>query len=1295
MASRQTGNNEYEGIDTPKTDIRNNEISGIVLHKETRRPLKNLLIVAFDLDPKRFNPDGDEIRVNTDPQSALNDPATFKVTQRGQLPNGVPGDRLGSVLTDKNGQFKINYDDEAFQIRRKSLEALLTEQKGQLRTFNHEYDKILQALAEKPELRPDLFLVVLVAEESGQSEFDNVLFRSNWARINAGRIENYIIEISSKELISKEIPIPKASSASESVDAKIAKVRKKRENERYFRLEMTKVHKDFDLKDQAEKEDVRGLVKKALIQDIGDFGANSKFVRFVQDGETIEAAQKDVYWNGVNQFHKVIKSQNDETLPGEGVKISLFLTDQEKKDLNLEATRFTHVDGDDYFRLDDEAAIRALLFKKEDDGGINSILFSENPISKYCLERSKEAKCAKDFLADPPPVAPQPPEGVPAPATTTQTADIPELIDKVLFSKGSTIFDDDEDRSKRPDAASVQASVDSFALQKGPADATAFYDFNSLQIAFSHVWKQLVDQTVVNLSEQAHFGLQNTGKKSFIPPLAGAATLYKMGFIQAIATAQAQQDPIPVSVIKNFDVHVLEYEALSNTQKDELNRIAEEIDKLKENPIEQITGPSTFSGFSIGKGIELSPNMTYVDHSDNIESLYDQGEMILENIRINMPNSTNSILKELQDRLQSKYEYTVFAADKDYHSVNFGLMNTFRQKWEPISYQAGKLAKTIPMAPKEERKYSVKMTRKLKTSEKQAQKFNSAIDSEFNLTSRAESEIVSKAQKKSDFELNAHAQYGQSWAKLGLGKDASKDSSEAKKSFRESVIKSAQEFKDEWSLTVETEESFDSEQTESGTIVNPNDELSVTYLFYQLQRRYRVSEQLYRTMPVVLVALDVPSPHEITEGWVIANDWIINRALLDDSFRDALELLAKESIGADFALRELRKSMREQRRLVRTLEKEFAKLERDVANKYSTLQESVDERIDEEHDKRFFKRRLWHWVLRGGTNPGEAPDPEMAKALEQAAADDHQYAVEQAKQLSMAVQRESNAMRSITRDYNKTMKQHLNALLAVKRLLTHIRENILYYMQAIWSMEVPDQRFMRLYKVKVPSFEVERTCTIAEKAADDIFGHFRKDGKKKYDAWIHGTVKEQNGVPDIEYKSLVEVADLDTVLGYKGNYIMFPLKKHNALTELMAAPYVDEAFGAMDPDQLSNVNLEELSRYICCLHEEDPEQFEALKPVLNEWLKQLLADPLRNGDEVIVPTDSLFIEMLPSDKSLLEDFKLKHRQMDVMKVRAEVRQMELENLRYAARLLADDFDDPEVDKKVVVHGGSNVIVGDE
>jgi hypothetical protein len=66
-------------------------------------------------------------------------------------------------------------------------------------------------------------------------------------------------------------------------------------------------------------------------------------------------------------------------------------------------------------------------------------------------------------------------------------------------------------------------------------------------------------------------------------------------------------------------------------------------------------------------------------------------------------------------------------------------------------------------------------------------------------------------------------------------------------------------------------------------------------------------------MPVVLVAQPVPKPHHITEAWVIANDWILNRFLLDDSFTPALNYLANKSVGDDFALRELRKNLRQHR----------------------------------------------------------------------------------------------------------------------------------------------------------------------------------------------------------------------------------------------------------------------------------------------------------------------------------------------------------------------------------------------
>jgi hypothetical protein len=115
------------------------------------------------------------------------------------------------------------------------------------------------------------------------------------------------------------------------------------------------------------------------------------------------------------------------------------------------------------------------------------------------------------------------------------------------------------------------------------------------------------------------------------------------------------------------------------------------------------------------------------------------------------------------------------------------------------------------------------------------------------------------------------------------------------------------------------------------------------------------------------------------------------------------------------------------------------------------------------------------------------------------------------------------------------------------------------------------------------------------------------------------------------------------------------------------------------------------------LHDRDPDLFEELKPILNRWFGQLLADPLRNGDEIIVPTGSLYIESLPAAHPVLEDFKLKHRELDVFKVQAEVRKMEFENIRYAARLLAKEREDPDVEKKVVVNGKGNtpnIVVGD-
>lgn len=1243
-----------------------NKVLGKITYEVSGLGIPNLVVELLDVDPYSFNPDKENIYLGAESDLAQEnfekppvDPDDEYGT--GPKPEGMPADRLGSVITDENGYFELTYDDTAFNIRKKHK---IVSRPTHIATAE-----------DPPELRPDLFLIVRAPETRNRGGFDNVIYRSSQVRVNAGRNESYLISLSSDTLLAANVPPPKEDENGNTVEDKIASFKASKLEQRAFRKGVKSFMTEFDEEEKEEKEQFKRAISKAI------FANNDQLVgldNFVKETDTITEVQEIVFDEGAKNIDQIIAKEGSETpVPGKGIKVNLFLTEEEKAE--LEEYKFV-LDGKDYYDIP-EALVEQLLFKREEDGGINTILFSNNPISKSCIDRTTKEKCATKYtdLDNNDTTNDAEDEANPdIDETALSNDDIPGLVKKVLDRNTlSPAQLDNGTLAKRPDAASIQKNVDDFALEKGPADATAFYDFHSLQIAFKHVWQLLLDETLVNLSERAHYSLENSGRRGF---KAVFNPSYNYGkFLCDIECAQQEISvEVPIEILTIFDVNTIEYEAMSSSQKAKLKDLAVEI--AKEEGLTKVTN------YVVNRGDKVVRSEATIDNEILIAVLREQGERIIDNIRVNKPFTTNQVLKELQEKLTGKYEFTIFAADKNKKSINFGILNTFRQKWEPISYQAGKLVKTIPLSPKEERKYSVKTSHKLKNTITQAQKNNSSLQSESSSTSRAEAEIIAKANTKTNFNMSVNVSYSSFSSEVGFGKDAAKESSESKKEFREAVLKSAQEYKEERSLQINTEESFDSEYTESGTIVNPNDELSVTYLFYELQRRYRVSEQLYRVMPVVCVAQEVPYPHQITKAWIIAHDWIINRVLLDDSFRNILQYLAQKNVGDDFAIRELRKNLRQQRTLTNKLKAEFSKLKIDVSDKYEAVRASTDERIEEEHEKRFYKR-WWWWGWQVRQNQDAPPDPEMAKAIEKAAEDDYQHTVERAKELAMSVQREVNTLNQMTREYNAAMQDHLDRMTETSRLKRHIRDNILYYMQQIWTMEPSDQRYMRLYKVQIPYFEADKSCIVEGEPSEDIFEHFRKDGKKKHQAWLHGKIKRKaNGALDVTYKQLVEIADLDTLLGFKGNYMIFPLKEHNALTEFMAAPYIDDAFGAMDPDQLSNINLAELSEYICCLHEEDPDKFDYLKPVLKKWLEQLLADPLRNGDEIIVPTDSLFIEMLPSDQSLLEDFKLQHRAWDVQKVKAETREMELENLRLAARLLDGQYDDPDVDKKIMVEG---------
>jgi hypothetical protein len=1159
--------------------------------------------------------------------------------------------RIGSVASDETGSFRISYDRRSSSSNGQATSGLL--------------------------------VVISAADDEQNRSAGRVIYHSN-VIFDAGLAETINVGVSRGTI--EKFRLDGAANVKEALSA----YKSDRTDERTLSAGVAEFHRAEIERDTRDKVALRAELLSAIATNVKVAVLPGEIVR---EDESIKEKVEAVAARGVGSANKRIGDSR-------GVPVNLFLTPEDR--VRLQPFFDSAVDG---FATIPERELQDILFRSNSSENPGTLLVHQNPIAKFCAQQTFEEKCAKlhTGLSDAGEHEHGETGGDGQPGTGVVTGpnvetltndDIPKYVARLLNSAPSpdTVLSP-AFNAQRADTGVIEDSVEQFSLRKGPAEVPAFYDFHSLQIAFDHVWKILVDEDVV---QTAHT-LEKKYKQKTGLSLSTAFSRNWSDLLNATLVYQSIPQEVPPEVAAQFDINLPEWSDLSAAHQAKLRECARVLTAACDTTTGNGGGFAGGFGF-IGSGARrplLRRGSYAVERL--LQDVREQGERLIDSVRHDDYYTMHKTLRELQSRLNGSYEFTVFAADKNTHSVNFGLFNTYRQLWTPLNYQAGQLVKTIPLAPKEERRFSLKVARTLKVARKEAIKNNSSLTSEQSSTSRVEAEIMEKAQNKTNFNLSTDGSYNigisKGKATTTFGVEAQQESSEHRKDFREAVLKAVQDYKEERSVEVTTDDTTTSEYNESGTIVNPNDELSVTYLFYELQRRYRIAEQLYRVLPVVLVAQEVPAPHQITESWVIAYDWIINRCLLDDSFRKALEYLATKSVGDDFALRELRKNLRQQRNLVETLRLELAVASDESQRRYRALENSIEKRIAEESDENTdgFLSDVGDFFGGGGQ------DPEAAKARELAAKDAHQYAVEKAEKAAAALRQEMNNLHALTAEYNSTLRNHLDNETCVKRLLVHIRSNILYYMQAIWSMEPPDQRFLRLHKVQVPQLDLatvpdpgspggtmpNRQYRVQVIPSKDIFETFRAPGTTKHKAFMRGVM-----APVSEFRALVEVADLDNLLGFKGNYMIFPMKEHNALTEFMAAPYVDSAFGAMDPDELTNVSLSDFGKYVCCLHEKlPPDRFDALKEQLKEWLELLLADPLRNGDEIVVPTNSLFIEILCGARTLMENFKLRHRELDVYKVQEEVRRAGLEALRLASRLINNEREDPDIEKKIVVETG--------
>jgi hypothetical protein len=650
------------------------------------------------------------------------------------------------------------------------------------------------------------------------------------------------------------------------------------------------------------------------------------------------------------------------------------------------------------------------------------------------------------------------------------------------------------------------------------------------------------------------------------------------------------------------------------------------------------------------------------------------------------------LLTTLDGLIAERYAFDVFARD----SINFGIMVTYRQTWEPLNYQVGDLVSTIPLAPKEVRRYTTKTVTKKTRAVKEVEDNLQTRKAEASDTSRVDAEIVQKAQNKTNFNITAHESIGGEGYDVdstqNAGGEQAKQSEQTKKDFRESVLKSAQEYKQQHRMEIDTSESQETEETTFHESQNPNDELAVTYLFYELQRTYKISERIHQLTPVILVANDVPAPDEIGDAWLIAYDWVLRRVILDDSFKAALDYLTKSFEGAEINIRILESNAEAQKAVVDSLNQQIRAQSQILDADQQAVLDAVRGLGSSEQQQGMFDivKRIFDPI--GITGSSDTGAVSAAQAMVDYAKETRDRADREKARLLSQLELAITALQTAVDKLSTSVKEHYDNVAAIDRLRVHVKENILYYMQAIWSHEPPDQRFFRLYNIDVPIVTADTAGLPVNvySGVDDLW-----DILQEWYTWS-ATVPIPDNV-SVTTKKLVEVAELDTVLGYKGNYMVFALKENNYITLHMMQDYLElgDELIVRDPDDVANFTVDDIQELATCLYSRDPDTFRKHQDQIKQMFIDRLSSPRSADDLVIVPTTSLYIEALVGTHPLLEDFKLIHRALDVKKVQAEVRHAELENVRLAARALKGEYEDPDIEKKIVIENGGRLVIDTE
>jgi hypothetical protein len=838
----------------------------------------------------------------------------------------------------------------------------------------------------------------------------------------------------------------------------------------------------------------------------------------------------------------------------------------------------------------------------------------------------------------------------------------------------------------RPDVGAVMDDLQAMkGLQGGPADATAFHDFNVLQLAFRSVWMHAFDANLQNAAAQLYDTANQAyaDARSIMPDPGAIEDVSQLNdFVSGLADVTGIVVPKATTANNPFVGGNLSFGLFNSggtpqTGASDSPLIPPPTDAVKKY------FPNAVSVWALLSDDQRNSVINWGFEAPSSTDLL--SIRLAVTAIIAAPQGTAARLVQLIDELAKAqaepYAFDVFAPN----SYNYGLVVTYRQIWEPGTYQAGNLVSTIPLAPGEVRKYTRRQVVKQSISRKTAEKSTEARSLQSSTDSRAEREIMEKATTATNFKIMASGSFnigiGSMDASTEFGGNTSAESTQNKKDFHEATLKAAEEYRLERSMEVDTNNSSETDETTSGEISNPNNEITVTYLFYELQRRYTIREFLYRVRPVILIAQEVPAPEQIDEAWLLQYQWIIARVLLDDSLRPALTYLSSGYAGDQFSVAVLQTEWKTQAGLVSQLESlvQTQLTTRDQMRATLVATQEQEDSIPE------MPGVLNLFTL--GMNPTDG-EKKALNAQIKAGETRLKYTEQALADAQEKLRNAASAFQQATKDYTTALQNQYSRQISINQLRIHVKQNIFYYMQAIWAHEPSDQRFFRLYKQKVLCPHVESSCAMPISTGSIIAR------RGLFGLAVENTCVPGIGTPDGlggALEDLSSVADLDNPLGYKGNYIIFPMLSSCPITDYMLSDFVDTYLGIKDPDGSGDFDAQEFDdEWKLAVQNNDLVKQASLKTDLETHIEEIN----RTSDEIIVPTGQLFIEALPGSHPLLEQFKLEHRLLDLESVRAQNRHAELENLRLAARLVADpqQLQDPHIDKRVVVDKGVNVVV---